>query len=172
MTTRHQLPGGQWAEVLGPENLSGGDQDAFLDEFDRLIEDVPRPEPKPDPANPAVMLPAPPRTLGRAGNRALEDWIWARVIKAWSFGELPLPWRPEYRTAMGPDSEPVLSLPVLNALRKAAQPAQNALTDSEEQDDGAPKSGLPGGSGGSEGTSKEGTQSPLPAPPAVPSGTP
>lgn len=172
MTTRHPLPGGQWAELLDPGDLSGADQDEFLDKYDELIQKIPQAAPQPDPANPAVALPVPPRQLGREGNRKLEDWIFARVIKAWSFDQLPLPWQGEYRTVKGPDGEtPVLALPVLNRLRKAAQAAQDALTDSEEEDGGVPKSGAPSGSGGSSGTSRDGTPSPLPAPPAVTSGT-
>src|SRR6185312_9402062 len=96
MSTRHPLPGGQWAELLDVDELTGADQDAWLDEYDRLIQDVPQPEPQPDPDNPAVMLPAPPRVLGRAGNRALMDWILAKVITGWSF-DLPLPYTAESR---------------------------------------------------------------------------
>src|SRR5947209_8476641 len=115
MSTRHPLPGGQWAELLAPNELFGADQDAFLDKYDELINEVPRPEPQPDPKNPAVMLPAPPRALGRAGNRELQDWILAKVVKAWSF-PLDLPYRTEYRTLSGEDGLPVIPLPSLNAL--------------------------------------------------------
>ena len=172
MSTRHPLPGGQWAELLDVDELTGADQDAWLDEYDRLIQDVPQPEPQPDPDNPAVMLPAPPRVLGRAGNRALMDWILAKTVTGWSFS-LDLPYRGEYRTLRGGDGKPVLSLPVLNALVKAAGPVQNALIDADEdEDDGAPKSGPVSGTGGSTGTSPDGSPSPLPAPPAVTSATP
>ncbi len=170
---RFDLPGGAWAELLEPSDLSGADQDAFLDEYDRLIADVPQPKPQPDPANPAVM-PAAPRTLGRAGNRVLMDWILALAVKGWSF-PLELPYRGEYRAARDGDGKPVISLPALNALAKAAGPVQNALLDIEDEDAvaaGAPKSGPAGGSGGSEGTSPDGTPSPLLEPPGVTSGTP
>jgi hypothetical protein len=164
MTTRHPLPGGQWAELLDPDELTGADQDAFLDKYDELIEAVPQPEPQPDPANPAVMLAAPPRQLGTAGNRALRDWILTRVITGWSLN-LPLPYTGQYRE--------VLPVRVCNALAKAIKPLQGALTDSEEEDEdaGAPKSAVASGTGGSEGTSEAGTPSLLPAPPAVLSGT-
>jgi hypothetical protein len=173
MSTRHPLPDGQWAELLDPNDLSGADQDALFDRYDELIQEIPQPKPQPDPANPAVMLPAPARQLGRAGNRAIQDWILAKVITAWSF-DLPLPYRAAYRLP-GEDGKPVLPLPACNALVKAARPVQNTLLDADEDEDegsGAPKSGLPSGSGGSEGTSPAGSPSPLPAPPAVTSGTP
>jgi hypothetical protein len=171
MSTRHPLPGGQWADLLDPDELSGADQDAFYDLYDELIQEVPRPAPQPDPQNPAVMLPAPPRVLGRAGNRALADWILAKAVTGWSFA-LDLPYRAEYRTLRGEDGKPVLPLPVCNALVKATGRVQNALVDDEDEDGGGPKSGEPSGSGGSEGTSPAGSPSPLPAPPAVTSGTP
>ena len=164
MTTRHPLPGGQWAELLDPDDLSGADQDAFLDKYDELIAEVPQPVPQPDPKNPAQMLPAPPRSLGRAGNRVLQDWLLAKVITGWSFDALALPYRREYR--------PQLPVRVCNALVAAALPVQNALLDAEDdEEDGAPKLGRPSGTGGSSGTSRDGTPSPLPAPPAVTSGT-
>lgn len=165
MTTRHPLPGGQWADLLDPDDLSGADQDAFLDKYDELIQAVPQPEPRPDPQNPAVMLPAPPRQLGRAGNRVLQDWLLAKVITGWSL-DLPLPYVTSYREA--------LPVRVCNALVKAAGPAQNALLDIEEEAEaeGAPKSGPPSGTGGSGDTSRGGTPSPLPVPPAAQSATP
>src|SRR5689334_14148501 len=110
MTTRHPLPGGQWADLLDPDELSGADQDAFFDEYDRLIAEVPQPKPVPDPANPAVALPAPARVLGRAGNRTLMDWMLAKAITGWSL-DLPLPYQGSYRE--------VLSVRVCNALVKA-----------------------------------------------------
>lgn len=173
MTTRHDLPGGQWADLLDPDDLSGADQDAFFDEYDRLIQELPQVKPEPDPANPAVLLPAPPRTLGRAGNRALLDWLLARAITGWSL-ELDLPYRPGYRTDKGDDGKPLMPLRLSNALVKAAQPVQDALIDAEDEDgaEGAPKSAVPGGIGGSTGTSGGSTPSLLPAPPAVPSSTP
>ena len=172
MTTRHPLPGGQWAELLDPDDLSGADQDALFDRYDELIAEVPQPKPQPDPANPAVMLPAPPRQLGRAGNRAIQDWILAKVITAWSFDALALPYRPEYRLP-GPDGKPQLPLPASNALVKAARPVQNVLldVDDDDEEDAGPKRGVPSGTGGSSGTSRDGMPSPLPAPPAATSGT-
>ena len=164
MTTRHDLPGGQWADLLDPDDLSGADQDAFLDRYDELIQDIPQPVPQPDPANPGQMLPAGPRTLGTAGNRVLRDWMLARVITAWSF-DLPLPYQPGYREK--------LPVRVCNALQKAVKPVQDAMTDDEDDEDGdGPKSGPQSGTGGSAGSSAAGTPSPLPAPPAVTSGTP
>lgn len=164
MTSRHELPGGQWAELRDPEDLTGADQDAFLDEYDRLIQDVPQPVPQPDPKNPAQMLPAPPRVLGRAGNRAIRDWLLAKVITGWSL-DLPLPYQGSYRE--------VLPVRVCNALVAAAQPVQNALLDAEDdEEDGGPKPGPGSGTGGSTDSSRDGTPSPLPAPPAVTSATP
>lgn len=176
MTIRVDLPGGQWADLLDPDELTGGDQDAFLDRYDELIQAVPQPKPEPDPANPAVALPAPARVLGRAGNRAMQDWILTLAITGWSF-DLPLPYRGEYRSQRGGDGKPVLSLPACNALVKAVRRLQDTLVDADEDDEdgedgGAPKSGLPGGTGGSEGTSPAGSPNLLPAPPAVTSGTP
>jgi hypothetical protein len=165
MTTRHPLPGGQWADLLDPDELTGADQDAFLDKYDELIQEIPQPAPQPDPANPAVMLPAPPRQLGRAGNRVMQDWLLAKVIAGWSFDQLGLPWQREYRGQ--------LPVRVCNALAKAAGPVQDALIDAEDDEaDEAPKSGPASGSGGSADTSKAGSPSPLPAPPAVTSATP
>jgi hypothetical protein len=161
MTTRHPLPGGQWADLLDPDELTGADQDAFFDKYDGLLAEVPQPAPQPDPANPAVMLPVAPRTVGRAGNRVMEDWLLAKVIAGWSF-DLPMPYQRQYRE--------VLPVRVCNALVKAAKPVQDALIDDEA--DEAPKSGAESGSGGSAGTSPAGSPSPLPAPPAVTSATP
>jgi len=164
MSTRLPLPGGQWADLLDPDELTGADQDAFLDKYDELIQEVPQPAPQPDPANPAMMLPAPPRQLGSAGNRVMRDWLLAKLITAWSF-DLPLPYTAQSRE--------LLPVRVCNVLRKAAGPLQDALTDDEDDGEGgAPKSGPLSGSGGSEGTSPAGSPSPLPAPPAVTSGTP
>jgi len=172
MTTRHPLPGGQWADLLDPDDLSGADQDQLFDKYDELIQAVPQPAPRPDPANPAVMLPSPPRQLDRAGNRALQDWILAKVITGWSF-DLPLPYQGEYRTRKGNDGKPLLPLPACNALVKAAKPVQATLLDAEDDEaDGAPKSGAESGTGGSADTSPAGSGSPLPAPPAVTSATP
>lgn len=168
MSIRVELPGGQWAELREADELTGADQDGFLDEYDRVIQEVPQPAPEPDPANPAVMLPRPARQLDAAGNRALRDWQLGRLITGWSF-DLPLPYTGQYRE--------VLPVRVCNALQKAIKPMQDALTDTEndageDEDGGAPKSGLPGGTGGSEGTSPAGSPNLLPAPPAVTSGTP
>ena len=87
----------------------------------------------------------------------------AKVITGWSF-DLPLPYQAEYRGQ--------LPVRVCNALQKAVKPVQDALVDEEDEDGGGPKSGEPSGTGGSEGTSPAGSPSPLPAPPAVTSGTP
>jgi hypothetical protein len=173
MTTRHPLPGGQWADLLDPDDLSGADQDQLFDKYDELIAGVPQPVPVPDPANPAVALPVPPRVLGRAGNRALQDWILAKVITAWSFDQLPLPYRGEYRERKGDDGKPLLPLPACNALVKAARPVQDTLLDAEDDGEGdGPKSGAASGTGGSADTSRDVSGSPLPAPPAVTSATP
>jgi hypothetical protein len=166
MTIRVELPGGQWAELRGVDDLTGVDQDDFLDTYDKLVADKPRPEPKPDPDNPAVQAAAEPVKLTSADNRVLRDWLIGRFVTAWSF-DLPLPY-----TAASRERLPVKAC---NALQKAIKPMQDALVDDDDGDDGdeaGPKSGPVSGTGGSTGTSPDGSPSPLPAPPAVTSATP
>jgi hypothetical protein len=161
MTNRVPLDGDNWADLKTIPELNGADQDVAFDAWDRISEGKPRPEPQPDPANPAVMLPAPPLRFTNADNRAMRDAVLGQVITAWSY-DLPLPFTPDTRRQL-----PVLAC---NALYKAADPLQDALLGIEDE---APKSPEPSpGSGGSTGTSPESTGSPLPAPPAALSATP
>lgn len=163
MTTRVPLDADNWADLKTLAELTGADQDAAFDAWDRLTEDKPQPEPQPDPANPAVMLPAPPRRFSNADGRAMRDTVLGLVVVAWSFDHIPLPYSPGARKLL-----PVLAC---NALYKAAEPIQAALLGIEQ--DEAPKAGgLSPGSGGSTGTSPENTASLLPAPQEVPSATP
>ena len=152
---RIELPGGQWADLRGIDSLTGADQDAVFDVYDRLLEAKPQPEPQPDPANPAQMLPAARPRFSNKDGRDLRDTVLSVVITAWSFDQIGLPYTPEARRQ--------LPLPACNALYKAVDPLQDALLGIES--DEAPKAGLSPGSGGSTDTSPESTESPLPAPP-------
>lgn len=162
MTIRVPLDGDNWADLREVAELTGADQDAAFDAWDRLMDGKPEPEPQPDPANPAVMLPAPARRFSNADGRALRDTVLGLLIAAWSFDQIPLPYTPDARRQL-----PLLAC---NALYRAASPIQDALLGTE--DDETPKAGESPGSGGSSGTSPESTENLLPAPPAVPSGTP
>jgi hypothetical protein len=164
MTTRIDLPDGEWAELKDIGQLTGADQDVAFDTWDRLMEGKPQPEPQPDPANPAVMLPAPPRRFSNADGREMRDVVLGLAVTAWSF-DVPLPYTAESRRRL-----PVLAC---NALYKAADPIQDALLGVEKDEDEDPKPPEPSpGSDGSTGTSPESTESPLPAPPAVLSAMP
>lgn len=159
-------PDGNWADLRTGEDLTGADQDAYFDAYDSLIALQPKPEPQPDPANPAVLLPAPPPRLSNAGGRALRDRLLSILVVAWSYDHIPLPYTSECRGLL-----PVLAC---NALAKASLPIERELTGAEDEDeDGdAPKPGEPSGAGGSTDTSPAGTPSLLPVPPAAPSSTP
>lgn len=162
MTIHVDLPGGQWAKLRGAEELTGADQDVAFDAYDRLMEGKPQPEPQPDPANPAQMLPAAPRRFSNADGRSIRDTVLGLVVAAWSFDQIPLPYTPDARRLL-----PVLAC---NALYKAVSPIQDTLLGVES--DEAPKAnGLSPGSDGSTGTSPESTENPLPALPAEQSAT-
>jgi hypothetical protein len=147
--------GDNWADLKTIPELTGADQDAVFDVYDRLLESKPQPEPQPDPANPAVMLPAPrPRFSNRDG-RDLRDTVLGVVITAWSFDQIPLPYTPDARRQ--------LPLPACNALYEAVDPLQDALLGIKK--DEAPKANGPSpGSGGSTDSSQASTASPLPVP--------
>ena len=162
MTIHVDLPGNNWAKLRGAEELTGADQDVAFDAYDRLMEGKPQPDPQPDPANPAVMLPAPPRRFSNADGRAIRDTVLGLVVAAWSFDQISLPYTPEARKQL-----PVLAC---NALYKAVDPIQDALLGVES--DEAPKAGESPGTDGSTGTSQASTASPLPALPGEQSGTP
>jgi hypothetical protein len=157
MTTRVPLNNGDnWADLKTIPELTGADQDAVFDVYDRLLEGKPQAEPQPDPANPAVMLPAPRPRFSNKDGRDLRDAVLGVVITAWSFDQIPLPYTPEARRQ--------LPLPACNALYKAVDPLQDALLGIEKDED--PKADGPSpGSDGSTGTSLASTESPLPAPP-------
>ena len=160
---RIELPGGQWAELRDVDSLTGSDQDDYFDKYDELIASAPLPEPQPDPSNPAVMLPA-ERKLGNAGGRALRDHLLRVLITSWSF-DAPLPY--------GPEARKQLPVRACNALYEAIGPMRDAIQGTEDDDgDAGPKPGAPSGTGGSSGSSADGTGSPLQGSPADPSGTP
>jgi hypothetical protein len=165
MTIRVPLPDGQWADLRGPAELTGADQDAYYDAYDEIMASKPQPEPQPDPANPAVMLePARPR-FSNADGRVLRDRLLGMVITAWSYDHLPIPYTAEYKKQL-----PVLAC---NALYRAVKPMDDALSGTEDDEaEGGPKAGESPGSGGSSDTSPESTASLLPARHAAPSATP
>lgn len=158
MTIRVSLPGEQWADLKDPSELTGADQDAYFDAYDAIMATKPQAEPRPDPANPAVMLEAAPARLSNADARVLRDGLLGTLITGWSYDHIPLPYTAESRKQ--------LPVAACNALVKAMEPMQDALTGTEKDDAGNPKAdGLSPGNGGSTGTSQENTGSPLPAPP-------
>jgi hypothetical protein len=161
---RIDLPGGQWAELKDPGDLTGADQDDYFDAYDALIAAQPQPEPRPDPANPAVMLDPPRPRLTNASARALRDKLLEMAITAWSYDHIPLPY-----TAAGAKRQ--LPVRACNALYEAARPLDDALSGTEEDGDG-PKQEAPTGTGGSSDTSADGTESPLQESPAGQSVTP
>lgn len=158
MATRIDLPNGQWAEVKGPDDLTGADIDDYEEFLEKVREDALGPElpPEPDPENPAVM-----KTPERKGSftavhtHQIRDKILGLAIAAWSF-DLPLPYTAE--------SRPVLSGRVCRMLDKAGAPAGSLLNNAEEEiePDPKPESGSTG-TDGSSGTSPENTLPPLPA---------
>ena len=160
---KHDLPGGGWVEVKDPDSLTGADQDAYFDKYDEIMAAKPQPAPRPDPSNPAVMLEAPRPRLTNADGRVLRDWLLEMAVVSWSLDE-PLPLTPEVRRG--------LPVRVCNALYEAVKGLDEALSGTEAEAEGAPKEGAPTGTGGSSGTSEDGTGSPLPGPAGVMSGTP
>lgn len=110
---RITVPGGSgWFDLAEPSALTVDQQDEFLDLRDELIE-VRRaelPPPGPDPANPAVMAPAPEVRFKRADLTRLQGVVAAFSVTGTSY-EGVLPWHDGSRQAMG--------LPAWNALRAA-----------------------------------------------------
>lgn len=162
MTSRIELPAGQWADVKGPDDLSGADIDdwqAFTFNL-RLERAGPDPAPEPDPDNPAVMkVPDRPAVQWTAGDLfALRDKRIGLVVIAWSY-DLPLPYTTESRAHL-----PGRACSLLN---KASLPAGNVLE--EEEPDPKPEGGT--GTNGSPGTSPDSTPSLLPVSPPAPSST-
>lgn len=162
MTTRIPLPGGQWADVKDPGDLTGADIDdwqAFL--YDLQTErQGPDPEPVPDPDNPAVMkVPDRPAVKMTAADLfALRDKRIGLVVTAWSY-DLPLPYTAESRRHLPGQA--------CNLLNKASLPAAEVLDDTEPD----PKPGDGTGTNGSADTSPDSTPSPLPVSPPAPSST-
>lgn len=164
MTIKVDLPGGQHAVLKGVEDLTGADQDAYWDAYDEIVNAKPQPEPKPDPANPAVMLTPPRPRFTNADGRVLRDKLIGMLVTSWSFDH-PLPVTPEVRK--------LLPLPVCNALYRVIKPIDNALSGTEDDsEDAGPKQEAPTGTGGSSGSSEDGTESPLRESPGDQSGTP
>lgn len=160
---KHDLPGGGWFQIKDAGELTGADQDDYFDAVDALIASKPQPAPQPDPANPAQMLPAPPRRFTNADGRQLRDAMLGKMVTAWSLDE-PLPLTTEVRRR--------LPAQTCNALYEAYKPLDDVLSGTEAETEGAPKEGAPSGTGGSSDTSGDGTESPLPEPAGETSGTP
>lgn len=157
MATRIELPNGQWADVKGPDDLTGADIDDYEEFLEAIREEAlgPRLPPEPDPENPAVMK-VPERTgsFTTAHTHRIRDKILGLAIAAWSY-DLPLPYTAEARKAL-PGS-------ACRLLDKAGGPAGALLnnTDEEDEPDPKPESGSTA-TGGSSGTSPESTLPPLP----------
>lgn len=161
---RIDLPGGGWADLRGPDDLTGSDQDAYFDAYDEIMAAKPQPVPQADPRNPAVMLePARPR-FTNADGRVLRDKLLAMLITAWSYDHIPLPW--------SADAKKQLPVRVCNALYEATGPMDAALSGTEDQGEDAPKPAAPTGTDGSSVSSADGTQSLLQESAGEPSGTP
>ena len=109
---RITVPGsdGQWFDLADPSALTVDQQDEFLDLRDELIEKrrAELPPPGPDPANTAVMLPAPEVRFRRSDLARLHGMVAAFSVTGTSF-EGVLPWHDGSRNAMG--------LPPWNVLR-------------------------------------------------------
>jgi hypothetical protein len=163
MTTKIPLPGGEWAELRDTSDLTGADQDAYWDAYDEIMNAKPRPEPKPDPANPSVMLEPPRPRFTNADGRVMRDKLIGMLVTSWSFDH-PLPVTTETRQK--------LPLPVLNALYRAIKPMDSALSGTEDEDPDVPKPAAPSGTGGSSDTSADGTENPLQESPGDQSVTP
>ena len=157
MTIHVPLPDGQWAEMKGPDDLTGADIDEYEEFLEKIRDEAlgPEPEPEPDPGNPAVM-----RTPERKGKftaahtHQIRDKILGMTITAWSY-DLPLPYAAE--------SRPSLSGRVCRLLDKAGGPAGAVLNNAEDEPEPDPKPGSGStAADGSTGTSPENTGNPLP----------
>ncbi len=166
MTIRVPLDGDNWAEVKGPDDLTGADIDDYEEFLEKVREDALGPQlpPEPDPENPAVMkTPERKGSFTAAHIHQIRDKTLSLVITAWSY-DLPVPYTAEARH----------SLPgrACRMLDKAADPAGKVLNNSEEEDEPDPKPESDStGISGSSGTSPESTLSPLPASRLAPSAT-
>lgn len=161
MTTRVDLPNGAWAELKGPDDLTGADIDAYEEFLERVREDALGPElpPEPDPENPAVMkVPERKGTFRAVHIHKIRDEILARTVAGWSY-DLPLPYEPGHRGS--------IPATACRLLEKASDPAGKVLNNSageETEPDPKQDSGSTG-PGGSSATSPENTESPLPESP-------
>jgi hypothetical protein len=146
---RTDLPGGEWAEIKPVEDLTGADQDAYFDSLDAA-------RARRDAEAEAAPLPEggvrPKGTLTNGDYRGIRDQAMGKLITAWSFDGVPLP----YSTA----SRASLPLYACNALVDAVDDHVSALN-------GAGPKAAPTGTGSSD-TSDASTSSlplePLPAP--------
>jgi len=168
MTIRVPLDGDNWAEMKGPDDLTGADIDDWEIFLEKVREDAfgADPEPEPDPENPAVMkVPEQrPRTFKTGHVHRIRDELLAMVITGWSY-DLPLPYAAGHRQ--------ILSGKACRLLDTAAGPAGRVLNDAEEEEgkpDPKPESDSTGISGSS-GTSPESTLPPLPVSRPAPSAT-
>jgi hypothetical protein len=94
------LPEGVWIEMRGVDELTGGDQDAWLETCEELFGADEPAEPQVSEENPAVLAepaPAPARRVRYGQVRQLTDLMLARLVTGWSYPELTLPYRKEYR---------------------------------------------------------------------------
>jgi hypothetical protein len=126
---RIELPDSQWAEIRDASSLTGADQDEYQDAID-AAQQVRQREADAEaaaaaPANPA-MMPDPadqaarPRArLTSADMRGLRDLVMGKMITAWSFDHLPLPYVTAHR--------PQLPIYACNALQEAVSPHIDAL---------------------------------------------
>jgi hypothetical protein len=112
--TRHDVPGGGWFDLLGPDALTEDHQNQYLDLLDRLKDD--KRQALAALAPPAHPLAAPddeaPVTLSRAEERPVRELVESWVLTGSSYG-VPLA-RP-------------LPLLAVNVLRQSLRPVYSAL---------------------------------------------
>lgn len=97
------LPEGVWVEMRGADELTGGDQDAWLEACETMFGADGPAEPQVSEENPAVLAepaPAPARRVRYSQVGQLRDLMLARLITSWSYPELPLPYHKEYRDVL------------------------------------------------------------------------
>ncbi|HZR50115.1 MAG TPA: hypothetical protein VFB06_11405 [Streptosporangiaceae bacterium] len=107
------VPGdGGWFDLIPVRELTVGQQDEYLDLRDQLFEEARAklPPPGPDPANPAMMAPAPEVRFSRQQLTRLHNLAASYAVTGTSYDGV-LPWHDGSRAAAG--------LPAWNALRQA-----------------------------------------------------
>ena len=151
MPLKITLPGDQWAEIRDASTLTGADQDEYQDavdvalrarqaEADAAAAAIP-------PANPAMMpdpaeIPAGSRArLANADMRGLRDLVLGKLITAWSFDALPLPYTPAHRSS--------LPLYACNALTNAISSHIDALNGAGPKEETSPGSATTSSDGSS-----------------------